>query len=387
MLDNVPNTTHAVWYGFSTDANGTSWVMCQPAVLPASVGWDYPSVAADATGRVIVGAVSASAQYYTIMSDGSCAGFQNATRQLVPAGSANLSRLVATDYRFELFVPTLSGTSFVPTAINRFESSDGVIWSNPILVTNIPWPAQNNSLGKYSNSCPYPNQPCNCANNQQQPPCGPIFYAPNPDAKGFTNGLWIVGFAVNNGGFNNIEVCSSDRGCGLVNKGPDDQFLQGVSVAGNGQYWVSYYTYHATAPNPASLTLPLITQAIFFPPGGTAIGATTNNNIVIDPKSWTSANNQSEARCSVQLFLNCFAAGDFQHIASNIYSAASTPFIAQTPPPSQIPMLFQSFVQDPQRVPNIPNFKPNYVPISEAELQLIGRPLPPETWGVPPVGR
>ncbi len=183
-------------------------------------------------------------------------------------------------------------------------------------------------------------------------------------------------FQVNNGGFNNGYVCTSDRGCGLVSAAGTDEFLVGTSVSGDNAYWVSYYTYTSLPRN-----LPLITQAIYFPHKQNPIGATTNTGIV--PTSWL----LTSSRCPNE---NCYAAGDFQTVASNPFAGASTPFIKQS---SHQADLFQSFTEDPGGTSNVPNFAPNFIqfPLG-ADLTGIGAPvpagsdaaLPPgETTGVP----
>jgi hypothetical protein len=101
-----------------------------------------------------------------------------------------------------------------------------------------------------------------------------------------------------------------------------------------------------------SRTLPLITQAIYYAPGANGIGATTNTGI--DPTSWIHLN-PSQPRCPT---ISCYAAGDFNTVASNPFALSTTPYVAQS---SHQTDLFQVFVQDPQVQANVHNFIPNFI--------------------------
>jgi len=144
-----------------------------------------------------------------------------------------------------------------------------------------------------------------------------LYYAPQLAASGYANGKWVVAIPINYNGWNNVYMCTSDRGCGVVNAAADDQFLAGVSVSGDGGYWVSYLTYDPSygirGAHPK-----LITQAIYFAPGSAAIGATTNTGI--DPTAWVQ---QAAKRCTGD-FAVCYAAGDFDTVASNPFALATT---------------------------------------------------------------
>lgn len=343
LLD-LPNSgNHTVWYGYSTDSTGTSWVSTSTAIFPAGAGdWDYPSIGVDGSGRVIIGAVKfpgPTGYYSAVSTDGI-----NFSAPAFVTSSGAQSRVVATGSLFEAFVPTLNG-SFLPVAVNRYESSDGVTWSGPFSIATFGAPLNNS-----------PSAPT-------------IFYAPLLAAQGYPNGLWTVAFQINNGGYNNIYICTSDRGCGIVNSAPDDQFLVGTSVSADRGYWIGYLTYSTLV----SRGLPLITQAIYFPAGLGPIGATTNTGI--DPTSWLPV-----PRCST----TCYGAGDFNTIASNPFAAATTPFVEQTARHND---LFQSFVQDPQ-ASNVPNFKPAFVPYPiGADLSSIGQLVPAQSVALAPVLR
>lgn len=154
----------------------------------------------------------------------------------------------------------------------------------------------------------------------------------------------------------------------------------GVSVSGDSGYWVSYDTYQSPR------IPPLIVQAIYFPPGLPGIGATIYpSNPGIDPTSWVQSN-----RCPPA----CYAAGDFQTVASNPYAAATVPFLqkssglANDPCPSSGGVnnkLCQIFVQDPQSTANVPNFTPNFIPIPYgSDTTGLAFPVPPTAYARPP---
>jgi hypothetical protein len=352
--------TPNVWYGYS-NADGTAWTVSK-IVLPgsfSSAGWDYPSIGVDASGRIVIGAVSytttsANGYYATVSTDGSTFSSPALVTAGTGTGGGAYSRVVATNNVFYAFVPTLNGNN-LPTAINRWQSSDGNAWTGPNSVATFAAPSNNTPQG-------YPT---------------PIFYAPLLTAQGFTNGQWSVAFQVNNGGYNqvnnggynNVEICTSSRGCGVVNPAATDEFLAGTSVSSDNGYWVSYYTY-TSAPR----TLPLITRAIYFPPGQAGIGATTNTGI--NPTCWYSTTNRCPALGS------CYAAGDFQAVASNPYGGASTPFIKQS---SNGNDLFQSFVQDPQGS-STGTFVPNtmWVPLG-TDISYLGDGASPPQPAFPPI--
>jgi len=186
------------------------------------------------------------------------------------------------------------------------------------------------------------------------------------DAKGYSNGLWTVAFPVNNGGFNNLEMCNSNRGCGLVNSVVDDQFLGGTSVSADAAYWVSYYTYSTLN----SRSIPLLKQSIYFPAAGSAIGATTHADI--NPTYWVHDPPPS-TRCGS---IACFEAGDFHAIGSNPFGAASTPFVRQDTG-NPFTDLAQDFVSDPPD-PNGPGiFTPNFIPFPlGADITELAVPVP-----------
>lgn len=340
----LPGTGNdSIWYGYSSDSSGTAWTFTSTAVFPAATGdWDYPSIGVDGAGRVIIGAVKfpGPTGYYSAVSSD---GITFSAPSFVASSGAQ-SRVVATDSLFEAFVPTLNG-SHLPTSVDRYESSDGVTWSGPFSIATFSAPLNNS-----------PSAPT-------------IFYAPLLAAQGYPNGLWTVAFQINNGGYNNVYICTSDRGCGIVNPEADDQFLVGNSVSGDRGYWIGYLTYSTLV----SRGLPLITQAIYFPPGLPAIGATTN--LGIDPTSWLLL--PAPSRCSTA----CYGAGDFNTVASNPFANATTPFVEQTARQND---LFQSFVQDPP-TSNVSNFIPKFeaYPVG-SDLTSLGQAVPAQSVALPP---
>ena len=101
-------------------------------MLPASTcgvncGFDYPSVAVDASGRIIVGASAESPtghSYYVVQVDknGNALSGPTAINNIT---DGRVSRLVGTDYKFELFVPTIVGPFFTPNTVYRWEWTSG----------------------------------------------------------------------------------------------------------------------------------------------------------------------------------------------------------------------------------------------------------------------
>lgn len=367
LLDISTLTTPNVWYGYSTDATGVSWAFGnkdslgnpQPVFAAASSNWDYPSIGVDSAGRVIIGSVNFSPMgYYAALStDGEHFG---APMALPLSGSGNSlgarSRVVAAGSIFHVFAPLLNG-QYLPTEIDRYQSADARNWSKYTVET----------FGAPLNSA----QPSGSGL--------PIFYAPLLSAAGYPDGRWIVGWQRNNSGWNNMEVCTPDRGCGTVNSQPDDQFLAGVSVSADG-YWAAYHTY-STLNN---RSLPVITQAIYFRTGYAGIGATTNSNVAVT--SWAVAGvpyNSPPPRCmdSSGGVVECYAAGDYNTPTSNAYGASNTTYVQSS---SRQNDLFQSFQQDPQALPNAPNFVPNFVahPMG-ANLSAEALPVPPESGAQP----
>ena len=234
---------------------------------------------------------------------------------------------------------------YTTTAVNKEQSSDGVHWSSPTTLATFLSPAN-------------------------QSPDGTIFYAPYPQAQGYSNGLWSVVFQINYSGYNNAYICTSNRGCGLVNAGADDEFLVGTSVSGDSGYWVNYYAYSTLNTR----SLPLITQAVYFPAGSGPVGATTFSG-VYPSSSWYFY--EAGGRCPA----GCYAAGDYNNIASNPAMSSLTPIVTEST--SLLPALWNEFLTDPQGPPTAESFKPNFIPYPmSADLRSLGQPLAPSQLGV-----
>jgi hypothetical protein len=161
-IDDAPPNN--VWYGHSTDASGTAWVIGnngQPVMSASGAGiWDYPSIGADASGRVIIGAggyapcpsgIGGPTGYSAVVSTNGdtfsgpspVVTFTNGC-QSVSGYSGPESRVVATNNRFEAFVPLLDSNG-LPTYIGRWESPDGVSWTGDLGIGMGGFGAPNNN--------------------------------------------------------------------------------------------------------------------------------------------------------------------------------------------------------------------------------------------------
>lgn len=340
----LPSTGNSnVWFWYFSGGS-TFW----QAVFSASVAqWDYPSVSVDSTGRIIVGAgnITTGGYYVSVSTNGGNSFGTGTSVSSAGINLGNLSRVVAAGSTFYVFVPVYTG-QYVYSSVQLLSSTNGVNWSSPTTIASFLPPAN-------------------------QSPNGSIYYAADPQVQGYSNGLWTVVFQVNNNGYNNAYICTSNRGCGLVNAGADDEFVVGTSVSGDGGYWVYYYTYSTLNTR----SLPLITQAIYFPPNSNPIGATTFSGI--DPSFGAWIQFQAGMRCPSA----CYAAGDYNNIASNPSLVASMPVVTQDA--SDSPALYQQFLEDPQAPPSAAPFTPNFVPYPMgADLSSIGQPLTPNQYGV-----
>jgi hypothetical protein len=357
---------HSVHIWYSNDSQGASWTYKGAALVGTDQrDWDYPSVGIDTQGRIIVGATGFTSGnivdgFFTTISIDGGMNWSPAV-EINPQGvqAGYHSRVVAAGNKFHAFNMYHDG-NFNPSGFDRFESTDGANWS---FGSNLGGFASfNRSPGRYSSNCTspvdpgFPDGPCNCSYptscSVPSVNCAKIGYAPAIDARGSTNGNWIVGVPVNNNGYNNIYICTSDRGCGFVNAAADDQFTFGVAVApqagGGTGYWISYLTYSTLTTR----RLPLIAQSIYFPPNQPAIGGTIYNNI--DARKWW--RECPGGICGTEL---CYIMGDYSGVAANAYAAASFPYVLGATPTTA---LWQTFAQDPQGQSNIPNFRPNFIP-------------------------
>ncbi len=364
----LPPSGRSIWFGKSNDVNGNGWSYEPNPVMvpPPFTGWDYPSVGINNSGRIAVGAVQlpGDGRFYAAVSTNGGVSFSVPVAVHPPGGAGLItgksSRLVAAGDRFHAFIQSFDASTNLPVRVERYESLDGVQWFGPYLIAIYMSP-RNDSPGTYSGS--YGNHS--------------IFYAPRLDARGGANGTWTVVFPFNNQGYNNIFMCTSDRGCGIVNSATVDQFLGNTAVAvrngtSSSEYWVSYLANNTLGTR----NIPLILQGLFFAPGANAIGATVETGI--DPTTWIVRNN----RCPSAPGGTCYAAGDFATMGSNPYAAATLPFVKQSQYRTD---LFQSFVKDPVSVPNLEQVKPNFVryPVG-SDLRPLGKEHSPDYTGDDP---
>lgn len=351
-----------IWYGYSNDSSGSSWTFRAMPAMPATVwsGWDYPSIGVDAAGRIIIGAVQipGDSAFHTVVSNDGGNTFSSPALVPTAAGAGFAkgprSRIVATSNLFHVFVPVLLDTApYLPVAVERYQSTDGQSWTGP------------SPLASYG--APLNSSPSAYCGSQG---CYPVYYAPLLDARGSTNGQWVVTFPVNNGGYNNIYMCASDRGCGFVNAANSDQFLAGASVAtrtGSTQsdYWFSYLTYNSTGTR----VLPLSIQTVYLPAGGSAVSATVSSGV--DPTAWLVRSD----RC----IDTCYTSGDYAGLASSVSAVASAPFVQRD---SSKNNLFQDFVGGSQATGSmlINSSIGTYAPGSD--LRPSATSIPAQTWGL-----
>jgi hypothetical protein len=347
----------SVWYKYSLGSTGAVWsstaIQAMPSFPGSGIWWDFPSIAINGNGRIVISASAiwdhpnnpcpdANFGYYSVVStDGGTTW--NGPYQVVSCGGG-ISRLVASGSGFHAFI--LDRTNPSSYTLWRHYSADGITWTQvnpPIAQYGMPLAT---SPGKYSNSCPNPNQPCNCSGTN----CGPIAYASEPDVAGSSSGLgWVIAFPVNGFGMNWINV-ATELGGGVTISHTTDLFLHGISTSPTGDWWLNYETYTG-APN---RFLRLFQGVVYRTYSSSYLGATIVPNI--DPKSWFFFQSPG-FRCRN---IPCFAAGDYMHPASNPYTGASIPVITQS---SYQTDLRQSFVQDPAE-PNVPQFLPTIRPFA-----------------------
>jgi hypothetical protein len=217
------DSLNSVWYGYF-DASGTAVTFTNQALFGAA---DYPSIAVDPSGNIVVGAVialGAEIRHETMLStNGEDFGNLGQVFDLTggAGGVGGNPRIIAAGYKFQAFSTTLDGGSH-PISIQRYESTDGINWGSPI------------QLMSYGAPLPYA-QPSGSSS--------PIYYAAEEiAAAGSPDGRWIVAWQASISGWNNVQVYTSDVGTFSVNQTADDEFLAGVSANTDG-YWVTYHAY------------------------------------------------------------------------------------------------------------------------------------------------
>jgi len=318
-----------IYYAESNSA-GSSWTWRSAAVLPGSfsgsMSWDYPSVAVDNNGRIMVGAVRFSTGgfvqpvgfYTTLSTDGGVTfGPPVEVVNASSAGGGHKSRVIGGNGRFHIFAPILFD-HLAPTGMVRYESMDGASWTSWTLWTN-PTAPPNDSLTSLG------QRACTPGTNELTPgnDCLPLWYSgSHPDSYGDpVSGRWSVVGLVNNYGNANVYMCTSDRGCGLVNPSPYDQFLASTAISDDGTYWVNYHTF-TTSGVPANSTPPsnVFAQIIAYPPGQSGVGDTVIQGTA--PATWAPV----LGRCAG----SCYAGGDYAKMAPSHDSRASAmPYLRQ----------------------------------------------------------
>lgn len=343
--------TIGVRYGHMDDSDGAPCTI-EPAWVFAATnpGWDYPSLGVSGDGRVIVGAVAIGTRDFAVRVSSNGATFPAA--HSVAAPLADLSRVIATDTMFHVFTPKRGDANLVDR-IERRQSSNGTDWSAPeeLMQTSLTFPDGWKSL---------PASTVSPVGFPAPPVEDRLYYAGEQlDARGAPNGHWIVGFQTRlqepgrtncndpNWCYQQVWMCTPASGCQLVNRATADEFLPSVSVSrrdGSNQpdSWVSYLTFHQYGWR----ILPLIQQAIYYPPGNAiGIGATIHSaaNPDIDPLTWRRLL-PSNFRC-FEAGQYCYAAGDYLGLASNPFAGGLTAFIDRTA--SGFGGVFSTFFQDP----------------------------------------
>jgi len=156
------------------------------------------------------------------------------------------------------------------------------------------------------------------------------------------------------------------RGGGIAHRSGEDQFLAGVSVSGDGGYWLTYWTTQFA---------PLVRmkrQAIYFPPGLDWVGADVKGNVM--PDKWKRIL-PGVLPCPSGS-LACFAPGEYNTISSNPFAGACTPFVDTNyfyGPTG----LSQLFLQDPPAPVRPENFKPIFYPANPlTDLAALSGQLP-----------
>ena len=345
-LDSAPSRN--VWFGYSNDSAGSSRTIRAADALVGGFdqaagqffNCDYPSIGIDSGGRIIVGAVAnpgSDNRFFTIVSTDNGATFS--VPAPIPTAFARNARIIGANGRFHAFPPTLDSSTNTINRVDRWESTNGSAWSGPFLVASFA-------------SGPPNQSPSNVGSH-------PVFYSPFLDARGTANGNWSVVFPANYMGFSNTYLCTNFRGCGFVNQGAADEFLAATNIASDDSIWVSYKTF----ANGTTLRQ----DAFYFPAGGPTSDAIVHS--AIDPASWYPAPS-SLSRCLGA----CYIEGDYTHISSNPYAAASLQFVSTSPPTNY---LYQNFVQDPPGIGNIPQFVPKFVPFPLGfNVTGLSRPIP-----------
>ena len=319
-----------IYYGYSMNSQGTNWSTPVQVLAPGGHAgtnvsfWDYPSIAIDRSGRILIGAgavqppggsggASVPQGYFAALVDPNFPTLVSASRVGTSGGS--FGRVAATNGKFHAFLFDFNAAN-LPIKLSRFESLDGITW--PIVPNFLPQVVSEFAAPR----------------NLSTPPSGfPVFFAAqhlavdsvvdpsNPSSDG---GYWAAAFQGDVGGRNNSMICASHRGCGYIYSTnqtdyvSNDQFYPGVSILPDGTLWHTYTTYST----PPQAVAPLEIHAWTIGPGQ-QFGATRARQNMF-PEGWRLVN---ENRCGTGF---CYAAGDFLTISADSQRVL-VPFIEGRP--------------------------------------------------------
>ncbi|MEZ5401646.1 MAG: hypothetical protein R2729_18375 [Bryobacteraceae bacterium] len=327
-------TGDEIWFGASTDASGNMWKGPWKIIgLGTTAGvnqWDYPSVAVADNGDVLLGAVGVNSATekgvgYAVkkVSEGdlnllmngmtpegfdlSPSSFLSVATVGLPPGSSfgTGGRIIVSNQQYHVFAPELNASNLPVNIVHR-TSTNATSWSP-------------GGLGTYLLPFSPPKNETDTTDLGERTFFSPSQLAAAGDPR--VDGRWIVGFQFANGVYNNVAVCSEDRGCGYINTGGADQFLPGVGLSPGGMnpaYWVSYHTILGSASVPG-YTIDLHGWAL--PHLQQPVGKVLETKIY--PVGFTTRPNRCE-------FAPCRAPGDFMTMAAQLVPAAnsaSVPYI------------------------------------------------------------
>ncbi|MEZ5354547.1 MAG: hypothetical protein R2762_18095 [Bryobacteraceae bacterium] len=389
------SNTGDVYFGRSSLFPFSDWSTAPVKVNGALAGLDYPSLAIRTSGNgqqptILVGAHLGSVlpdpvieKFYTARSTDGGLNFGGMTQVATAGGSGArkgpLSRLIWAG-NFHVFVPVIDDANRL-WAIERWESSnDGISFTyNGQPIVSFPDEKPENHVYRI----PPPNEqgyiPGSAAPPIQTPPgVWPIFLAPLIDARGSSNGNWSVVFsrayANGNSRYNNLNFCTSNRGCAVIDQKQKHQLLGTTSITtdANSGYWYSYLELvDSSAP------FPVVEQRIaFFPAGSDGIAGTMASTM---PAYWLTRTGRCKNSQNQEVL--CFAAGDYARGASNPALWLSGPFVRDANGSNRRNAINQTFVIDPPDDTPVEVFLPNVVPYPLGSvLRAPGSP-PPLTRG------
>ena len=240
----LSRTEGQIYYGWSLDAVGSVWT--DPVLIlqlnsfgVATVEWDYPSIAINSTGSVMIGAVRfveesgqpTPAGYYTATLSNADSGLWSTGGALVSgSGVGHYTRIAATKTKFHAFVPVLNSAR-LPVNINWYESI-GSSWAPPVALRGtggFPPPKKNSdNFGSEAAAIAYAPEHLHA-----------VAIAGSTD-----EGEWAVTFqeAYGNPARNVAAICHSTRGCGRVYPDASEQFYPGVAFSPDRAIWHTYTT-------------------------------------------------------------------------------------------------------------------------------------------------